>query len=71
MNTTRIRPKGSHLGARISSDYFESLLLPQLLRGEKGSKQSDEFQARRTKGYDDLKSFGDGATRKKRSNTVP
>ena len=32
--------------AWISSDYFESLLLPQLLRGENDSKQSDEFQAR-------------------------
>ena len=31
--------------ALISSDYFESLLLPQLLRGENDSKQSDEFQA--------------------------
>ena len=31
--------------AWISSDYFESLLLPQLLRGENDSKQSDEFQA--------------------------
>ena len=31
--------------AWISSDYFESLLLPQLLRGENNSKQSDEFQA--------------------------
>ena len=30
--------------AWISSDYFESLLLPQL-RGENDSKQSDEFQA--------------------------
>ena len=29
----------------ISSDYFESLLLPQLLRGENDSKQSDEIQA--------------------------
>ena len=28
-----------------SSDYFESLLHPQLLRGENDSKQSDEFQA--------------------------
>ena len=28
--------------AWISSDYFESLLLPQL-RGENDSKQSDEF----------------------------
>ena len=32
--------------AWISSDYFESLLLPQLLRGENDSKQSDEFQAK-------------------------
>ena len=32
--------------AWISSDYFESLLLPQLLREENDSKQSDEFQAR-------------------------
>ena len=32
------------LVAWISSDYFESLLLPQL-RGENDSKQSDEFQA--------------------------
>ena len=31
--------------AWISSDYFESLLLPQLLRGENDSKESDEFQA--------------------------
>ena len=31
--------------AWISSDYFESLLLPQLLRGENDLKQSDEFQA--------------------------
>ena len=31
--------------AWISSAYFESLLLPQLLRGENDSKQSDEFQA--------------------------
>ena len=30
--------------AWISSDYFESLVLPQL-RGENDSKQSDEFQA--------------------------
>ena len=30
--------------AWISSDYFESLLLPQE-RGENDSKQSDEFQA--------------------------
>ena len=30
-----------------SSDYFKSLLLPQLLRGENDSKQSDEFQAKR------------------------
>ena len=30
--------------AWISSDYFESFLLPQLLRGENDSKQSDEFQ---------------------------
>ena len=29
----------------ILSAYFESLLLPQLLRGENDSKQSDEFQA--------------------------
>ena len=27
------------------SDYFESLLVPQLLRGENDSKQSDEFRA--------------------------
>ena len=33
--------------AWISSDYFESSLLPQLLRGENDSKQSDEFQASR------------------------
>ena len=32
--------------AWISSDYFESSLLPQLLRGENDSKQSDEFQAK-------------------------
>ena len=31
--------------AWIPSDYFESLSLPQLLRGENDSKQSDEFQA--------------------------
>ena len=31
--------------AWISSNYFESLLLPQLLRGENDWKQSDEFQA--------------------------
>ena len=31
--------------AWISSDYFQSLLLLQLLRGENDSKQSDEFQA--------------------------
>ena len=35
----------AYLIAWISSDYFESLLLPQLLRGENDSKQSDEFQA--------------------------
>ena len=34
----------SFVVARISSDYFESLLLPQLLRGENDSKQSDEGQ---------------------------
>ena len=39
-----IKQAGSWL-AWISSDYFESLLLPQLLRGENDSKQSDEFQA--------------------------
>ena len=33
--------------AWISPDYFESLLLLQLLRGENDSKQSDEFQAKR------------------------
>ena len=32
--------------AWISSDYFESLSLPQLLRGENDSKQSDEVQAK-------------------------
>ena len=32
--------------AWISSDYFKSLLLPQLLRGENDLKQSDEFQAK-------------------------
>ena len=32
--------------AWISSDYFESLLQPQLLRGENKSKQSEEIQAR-------------------------
>ena len=37
--------KNSKILAWISSDYFESLLLPQLLRGENDSKQSDEFQA--------------------------
>ena len=31
--------------AWISSDYFESLILPQLLRGENDSKQSDDIQA--------------------------
>ena len=31
--------------AWISSDYFESLLLPRLLRGENDSKQSDEIRA--------------------------
>ena len=39
------KTKASLLVAWISSDYFESLLLPQLLRGENDSKQSDEFQA--------------------------
>ena len=34
--------------AWISSAYFESLLLPQLLRGENDSKQSDEIQAKGT-----------------------
>ena len=35
--------------AWISSAYFESLLVPQLLRGEENdSKQSDEIQAKRT-----------------------
>ena len=28
----------------ISPDYFESLLLPQLLRAENDAKQSDEIQ---------------------------
>ena len=41
---------GTYLGSRCyaawnSSDYFESLLLPQLLRGENDSKQSDEILA--------------------------
>ena len=41
---------GTYLGSRchvawISFDYLESLLLPQLLRGENDSKQSDEIQA--------------------------
>ena len=31
--------------AWISSDYFKSLLLPKLLRGENDLEQSDEFQA--------------------------
>ena len=31
--------------AWISSDYFESLSLSNLLRGENDSKQSDEIQA--------------------------
>ena len=31
--------------AWISPDYFESLLFPQLLRGENDSKQSDELHA--------------------------
>ena len=40
----------TYLGSRchvawISCNYFESLLLPQLLRGENDSKQSDEIQA--------------------------
>ena len=34
-----------------SSDYFESLLLPQLLRRENDSKQSDEFQAIAPRGF--------------------
>ena len=34
--------------AWISSDYFESLLFPQFLRGENDSKQSDEIQAKNT-----------------------
>jgi len=38
----------SVLVAWISLAYFESLLLPQLLRGENDSKQSDEIQAKRT-----------------------
>ena len=32
--------------AWISSDYFESLLLPRSVTGENDSKQADEFQAR-------------------------
>ena len=43
--------------AWISSDYFESLLLPQLLRGENDSKQSDEFQARKKPEYTILQIF--------------
>ena len=43
--------------AWISSDYFESLLLPQLLRGEHDSKQSDEFQARKKPEYTILQIF--------------
>ena len=38
------------VAARISSDYFVSLLLPQL-RGENDSKESDEFQATNTSHY--------------------
>ena len=41
--TTEISLKCIEFLAWISSDYFESLLLPQ--RGENDSKQSDEFQA--------------------------
>ena len=37
--------QGGKKVAWMSSDFFESLLLPQLLRGENDSKQSDEFQA--------------------------
>ena len=44
----------SFVVAWISSDYFESLLLPQLLRGENDSKQSDEFQATFVAGQDTL-----------------
>ena len=42
----KIEDKAGRTVAWISSDYFESLLLPQLLRGENDSKQSDEIQAR-------------------------
>ena len=42
----KIEGKAGRAVASISSDYFESLLLPQLLRGENDSKQSDEIQAR-------------------------
>ena len=38
-------PSSPQRVAWISSGYFESLLLPQLLRGENDSKQSDVFQA--------------------------
>ena len=44
----------SFVVAWISSDYLESLLLPQLLRGENDSKQSDEFQATFVAGQDTL-----------------
>ena len=40
------RAKSETRLAWISSDYFESLLLPQLLKGENDSNQSDEFQAK-------------------------
>ena len=42
--------------AWISSDYFESLLLPPL-RGENDSKQLDEFQATKTSGLNIFGNF--------------
>ena len=42
--------------------YFESLLLPQLLRGENESKQSDEFQAKLVEIQVYLISFYQGGT---------
>ena len=34
---------------RVDSYYFESLLFPQLFRGENDSKESDEFQAKQNR----------------------
>ena len=44
--------------AWILADYFESLLLPQLLRGENDSKQSDEFQAMPNEQWENFSAFG-------------